>query len=99
MQQQAAESLAQILPGITLFFLWRHRYQEGVQWMAAAREQVVDDSELLAALTAVQARFLAQQQRHETAQALAQTAVALAPTNLLYSSPPRSYLAGAQHTR
>jgi len=80
-QHQAADYLAQILPGITFFFLWRHRYEEGAQWMEQARNQVVEDSELLAALTAVQARFQAQQQMHESAQALAQTAVAHMPGN------------------
>ncbi len=76
-QQRAAGHLAQILPGITLFFLWRHRYQEGVQWMAEARDQVVEDRKFLAALTAVQARFSARQQLHDEAQRLAQTAAAL----------------------
>ena len=80
-QQQAAGHLAQILPGITLFFLWRHRYEEGAQWMAEVRNQGVEDKALLATLTAVQARFQAQQQKHETAQALAQAAVALKPAD------------------
>ncbi|MDX1417008.1 MAG: BTAD domain-containing putative transcriptional regulator, partial [Candidatus Promineifilaceae bacterium] len=80
-QHQSVEHLMRMMPGITLFFLWRHRYQEGAQWMAEAREQVVEDRELLAALTAVEARFQAQQQMHETAQALAQTAVTLTPAN------------------
>ena len=80
-QHQAAEQLAQILPEITLFFLWRHRYQEGAQWMAEAGNQMVVDNALRARLTAVQARFQAQQQLYDVAQGLAQTAAALKPAD------------------
>ncbi len=81
-QQKAGENLAQLWPGLTLFFLERHRYQEGEAWLAEARRQMQGgEDELVAGLTAAQAHMLARQQHHQTAQALAQIAVKRSPQN------------------
>ena len=81
-QQKAAENLAQLWPGLTLFFLERHRYQEGEAWLAEALSQMQEgEDELVAGLTAAQAHMLARQQHHQTAQTLAQIAAKLSPRN------------------
>ncbi len=79
-----ADSLTGVLPVMSQYFIWRHRYQEAVQWLDEAIEQMPATApELASALFAARGFFQTRLKQYTAASQAQAAALALSPAEPL----------------